>query len=555
MSAEQPTSVAGRPGGAVDGAAWWRRAVVYQTNLPSVKDGDGDGIGDLAGLADSLDYVHELGAGAIWVGPFFRSPLLDQGFDVAQHTEVEPRFGDLDAFDRLVAEAHARGIRIIVDFIPNHTSDQHPWFQESRSSRENPKRDWYVWADARPGEQLPNNWMSETGGSMWEWDETTEQFYLHSHLKEQPDLNWRNPEVEAAMLDVLRFWLDRGADGFRIDVAHMLMKDPQLRDNPPNPTGEGNAFDLQHEDFASQLHVNDRMHPDLHDVLAKIRGALDEYPGDRVAIGEVEAMDWHLWASFFGPELNGLHMPFAFQLIERPWEAPALAEVMSGLDAALPAGAWPILALGNHDRSRLASRVGRAQARVATMLLLTARGTPTLYYGDELGMVNQSVPSERERDCFGRMSGHLTRDPMRIPMPWDDGATGGFSTADPADLWLPVSEERATVNVAAQLADERSSLTLNRRLIAVRAASEALSVGDFALHGASDEHCLVYVRAGGGERRVIALNLTDEPREVYLAEHGRVVLSTALDREGEHVAGRLALSADEGVIIEATEES
>ncbi len=234
------------------------------------------------GWSDSLDYLAEvLRVDAIWVGPFYRSPLLDQGFDISDYYDVEPVFGSLATVDKLLAEAHARGLRVIADYVPNHTSDQHPWFVESRSSRDDPRRDWYVWADPRPDGSAPNNWVSESGGPAWELDAATGQYYLHSHLKEQPDLNWRNPQVRSAMLDVLRFWLDRGVDGVRIDVAHMLMKDPLLRDNPPNPSGEPNPWDIQHPDFTSQLHVNDRLHPDLHDVLREIRGVLDEYD-DRV---------------------------------------------------------------------------------------------------------------------------------------------------------------------------------------------------------------------------------------------------------------------------------
>jgi alpha-glucosidase len=524
---------------------WWREAVVYENHLPSLRDGNGDGIGDLEGLIQSLDYLGgTLGIDAIWVGPFFRSPLLDQGFDITDHTDVEPLFGDLQTVDRLLDEAHARGIRIIVDYVPNHTSDQHPWFIESRSSRDNPKRDWYVWVDE------PNNWTSEAGGSVWELDRQTGQHYLHSHLKEQPDLNWRNPEVRAALLDVLRFWLDRGVDGFRIDVAHMLMKDPELRDNPPNPGGEPNPYDIQHPDFTSQLHVNDRMHPDLHGVLRDIRAVLDEYPGDRVAIGEVEAMDWERWAEFFGPELDELHMPFAFKVIETPWEAEALAEVASGLDAALPDGGWPILALGNHDRPRLATRIGRLQARVAAMLLLTLRGTPTLLYGDELGMLDQPVPRERQRDYFGLSTGGASRDPTRTPMPWSAGANGGFAPPDAPELWLPVSEELDTINVEAQLDDERSSLNLYRRLLALRRESAALRGGDYERPPEARDGVLTYVRRDGDERKLVALNLTSEERALPAA--GTIIASTALDRDGERVGGELRLRPDEGVVVEPT---
>jgi alpha-glucosidase len=530
--------------------AWWREAVIYENHLPSLRDGNGDGIGDLEGLIESLDYLaDELGVGAIWVGPFFESPLLDQGFDVTDHTAVEPVFGDLRTFDRLIEEAHARGLKIIVDYIPNHTSDQHPWFAESRSSRESPKRDWYIWADPAPGGGPPNNWTAEIGGSTWECDEATGQYYLHSHLREQPDLNWRNPDVRAAMLDVLRFWLARGADGVRIDVAHMLMKDPELRDNPPSPAGHANAFELQHPDFFSQLHVNDRRHPDIHEALAEIRATLDEFEG-RVAIGEIEAMEWDAWAEYYGSELDGIHLPFAFKLIETPWNVPAVAETIRSLEASLPDDAWPVLALGNHDRSRLASRIGRAQARVAAMLLLTLRGAPVLLYGDELGMVDQPVPRERQRDLFGlALDGGVSHDPTRTPMPWSAGRNAGFSPAPEPDLWLPVARDYETVNVEAQLADEASMLSLYRALLALRKDSAALRRGDYAEHPATDDHCLVYAREADDERTLVALNLTDEPRQLTIDDNGEIALSTALDRAGDPVAGELALRASEGVVV------
>jgi alpha-glucosidase len=529
---------------------WWREAVVYESHLPSLRDGNGDGIGDLHGLIEALDYLAgTLGITAIWVGPFFRSPLLDQGFDIVDHTAVESVFGDLDTVDRLIAEAHGRGVKIVVDYVPNHTSDQHPWFRESRSSRTSAKRDWYVWADAPPGREYPNNWTSEAGGSVWEWDEPTGQFYLHSHLREQPDLNWRNPEVRAAMLDVLRFWLDRGADGVRIDVAHMLMKDPELRDNPLAPDAEANRYDIQHPDFHGQLHVNDRGHPDLHRVLREIRAVLGEYDGDRVAIGEIETMDWERWARYFGADLDELQLPFAFKLIETPWQARALAESIAGMEAALPPGGWPILAFGNHDRPRLVTRLGRAQARVAAMLLLTLRGTPTMFYGDELGLVDQEVPRERQRDHFGLTADGVSRDPTRTPMPWSAGANGGFSTAAPDALWLPVSRDYETQNVETQLADRASMLSLYRALLALRRDSDAVRLGSYAPHPASDEHCLVYTREVDGERKLVALNLSDEPRTVAVAQIGTIALSTGLGRTGEAVAGEVTLGPAEGVVI------
>jgi alpha-glucosidase len=517
--------------------------VLYECHLPSFRDGNGDGIGDLQGLIDSLDYLADtLGVDAVWTGPFYRSPLLDHGFDITDHREVEPRFGDLATVDRLIAEAHRRGVRIIADYVPNHTSVEHPWFAESRSLRTSPKRDWYLWVDE------PNNWVSEAGGSVWEHDARTGQYYLHSHLREQPDLNWRNPEVRAEMLDVLRFWLDRGVDGFRIDVAHMLMKDPELRDNPPNPDGAVNPYDIQHPEFTSQLHVNDRMHPDLHGVLREIRAVVEEYDGDRVTIGEIEAMDWDRWARYFGERLDELHLPFAFRLIETPWDAELLAESIGGMEAAMPAGAWPILAFGNHDRPRLATRLGRPQAKVAAVLLLTLRGTPTIYYGDELGMTDQEVPPERRRDGFGFTDGGVSRDPSRTPMPWNAGPHGGFAPPDAPELWLPVSNELGTIDVEAQLADPDSSLNLYRRLLSLRSGSAALRRGGYELLPRAESGCLVFTRAVDGERVKVALNLTSDPQRVSL-DGGTIAISTVAAREGERVAGDIDLASDEALVL------
>ncbi len=532
------------------GTQWWRGAVIYEDHLLSLRDGNGDGIGDLHGLIEALDYLGgTLGVEAIWVGPCFRSPMLDTGFDITDHKDIDPVFGDLATFDRLLAEAHARGIKIIADYVPNHTSDQHPWFLESRSSRSNPKRDWYVWADGRAAGEPPNNWVSEVSGSVWEWDEVTEQYYLHTHLKEQPDLNWRNPEVRAAMLDVLRFWLDRGVDGFRIDVAHILMKDPELRDNPPNPNPEPNPFELQAEDYYSQLHVNDRLHPDLHGVLREINSILGEYDGDRVAIGEVEAVDWSRWAEFYGPGLDEIHLPFAFQLIETPWEAKALAATVGELEAALPDGAWPILTFGNHDRSRLATRIGREQSRVAAVALLTLRGSPCMLYADELGMLDQVVPPERGRDTFVQAGG-VSHDPTRTPMPWNGGPNGGFSGAPEEQLWLPAAADYREINVETQLADPDSILNLYRSLVELRARSEALRLGAYEQHPSSDESCFAYLRSAGSEVKLVALNVSGEERVLDLAERGEVVLSTHRTREGVRVDGSLTLAPNEAVVVE-----
>ncbi len=530
---------------------WWRTGVFYENHLASLRDGDGDGIGDLRGLTRSLDYLAgTLGVTAVWLSPCFRSPLLDGGFDISDFRDIEPVFGTLADFDELLAEAHRRGVRVLADYVPNHTSDQHPWFVASRSSRADPKRDWYIWRDAKPDGSPPNNWTSEAGGSVWELDPATGQYYLHSHLKEQPDLNWRNPEVVAAMHDVLRFWLDRGVDGFRIDVAHMLMKDPELRDNPVRETAESNPYDVQHADFGSQLHIYDRLHPDTHAVLRGIRAVADEYE-DRVLVAEIEAMGWADWARYYGADLDEIQLPFAFRLIETPWNAADLARELADLDAALPEGAWPILAFGNHDRPRLATRLGPAQARVAATLLLTLRGTPILFYGDELGLRDQPVPRDRWRDAFGFTPGGVSRDPIRTPMPWNDEPNAGFSTAAPADLWLPISEEAATINVAAQLGDPASLLALYRALIVLRRDSPALLGGDYGgLH--APDGCLLYERRQGPDHKIIALNLTSEPVKVPLHVAARVVLSTDPARANGAAESVLDLGPDEGVVADAT---
>ncbi|WP_116946778.1 neutral/alkaline non-lysosomal ceramidase N-terminal domain-containing protein [Jiangella endophytica] len=535
-----------RAAGLVAGAGdpdWWRGAVVYECHLPSFRDGSGDGIGDLEGLIEGLDYLRDLGVDAVWTGPFYRSPLLDQGFDVSDYLDVEPVFGTLETFDRLVAAAHERGIRVIVDYIPNHTSDQHPWFVASRSSRDDPKRDWYVWRD------VPNNWTSEAGGSVWEYDAPTGQYYLHSHLVEQPDLNWRNPQVRAALLDVLRFWLDRGADGVRIDVAHMLLKDPEFRDNPEAPGGHHNEFDLQHPDFGTQLHVHDRRHPDTFAALAEIRAVADEYAGGRVTIAEIEAMPWPDWAEYYAA---GMHLPFPFRLLETHWRADLLRAELEGLYAALPDGAWPIVALGNHDRVRLATRLGRPQARVAAVLLLTLAATPCLLYADELGMTDQPVPLQRQRDYFARTHGGVSRDPSRTPLPWTDGVNGGFSSAAESSLWLPVSHDVATLNAAAQLADPASMLRLYRALTRLRHASPALRRGSIAFADATAS-VLAYTRTAGSDRKLVLLNLADRPATVPVAVTGRVLVSTASPggAPARRVSGtEFVLAADEAVVID-----
>jgi alpha-glucosidase len=529
-------------------AVWWQRGVVYQIYPRSFQDTNGDGVGDLPGILRRLDYVADLGVDAIWLSPFFSSPMADFGYDVSDYRDVDPLFGTLADFDRVLAEAHARGLKVIVDYVPNHTSDQHPWFQASRSSRQDPHRDWYIWRDGSP----PNNWLSNFGGSAWEYDPRTGQSYLHSFLKEQPDLNWRNPAVQTAMLDVLRFWLERGVDGFRMDTVHRIVKHPDLPDNPPNPGGR-----LLHKEvgeYDSQLHVYDKAHPDVHQVLRKFRQVLDAYssPGqERVAIGEAHIYDPHELATYYGQHLDELHLPFNFGLLLTPWVADAVRAGVEAYEAALPSGAWPNYVLGNHDEARIASRVGPDGARLAMLLLLTLRGTPTVYQGDELGIQDVPIPAEKAQDPWGkRVPGlNLGRDPARTPMPWDTSEPNAGFCPPRIEPWLPLNPDHATVNVASELADPRSMLALTRRLLMLRRASPALSVGSYrALDGPAE--CYVYLRQAADEQIVVALNFgTGEPQVTLPWSEADVVLSTSLDREGPIGGGNVRLRPAEGLVL------
>ena len=496
---------------------WWETGVVYQIYPRSFQDSDGDGIGDLAGIEQRLDYVAALGIDAIWLSPIFPSPMADFGYDVADYVEIEPLFGDLAAFDRLVSGAHARGLKLILDFVPNHSSDRHPWFVESRSSRDSEKRDWYIWADPAADGGPPNNWESDFAGSSWEWDAPTGQYYLHAFLKEQPDLNWRNPALKAAMLDVMRFWFERGVDGFRIDVLWHIVKAANFPDNPVNPdwTPQMNA-----RDRVIQRHSTDQ--PEAHVISAEMRDIADAY-GERVLIGEIFLPnDRH--ARWFGsPERPQVHLPFNFQLIENDWNAGRIGQLIVDYEASLPDHGWPNWVIGSHDAPRIAARVGEAQARVAAMLLLTLRGTPTLYQGDELAIGLVDIPVDRVRDPQElRQPGlGLGRDRSRTPMPWDASPHAGFTTGEP---WLPLNSDWNTRNVAAQEGDPNSMLWLYRELLALRRSSAALHQGAFQLLP-SPEGVLAFERRHAGEQLTVILNLVNNERAIEIPE-GELLLST-----------------------------
>ncbi len=524
-----------------DGASWWKRGVIYQVYPRSFQDTDGDGVGDLAGIERRLPYLRALGVDAVWLSPIFPSPMADFGYDVADYTGVDPRFGTLADFDRLLEAAHAQGLKLLLDFVPNHSSDRHPWFVESRSSRENPKRDWYIWRDPAPGGGPPNNWISDFGGSAWTFDEATGQSYLHAFLPEQPDLNWRNPEVRAAMLDAMRFWLDRGVDGFRLDVLWHVVKAEGLPDNPPNPDWRPGMADM-----ARVLQVNSTDQPEGHMVAADMRRLSDGFPGDRVLVGEIYLPNDRLMRWYGSAEAPEAHLPFNFQLIDAPWDAPTLHRIIADYEAALPPGAWPNWVLGNHDRPRIASRVGEAQARVAAMLLLTLRGTPTIYYGDELGLADVAIPADRVQDPRELREPGLGfgRDPVRTPMPWDGSAGAGFTGGAP---WLPLNADHATRNVERQEVDPRSMLRLHRDLLALRRARPALSLGEMKLEPQRGD-LLTFQRWHGADRVMVGLNLGDQPVSPHMPVPARPLLSTLGDPLP--IDGRVHLRPHEGLILE-----
>lgn len=523
---------------------WWQTGVIYQVYPRSFQDSNGDGVGDLKGIISRLDYLQWLGVTAVWLSPIYHSPMADYGYDISDYCGIHPLFGTMEDFDALLTEVHARGMKLVLDLVPNHTSSQHPWFLESKSSRDNPKRDWYIWKDAGENSNPPNNWLSVFGGSGWEWDEASGQYYYHAFLKEQPDLNWRNPEVQRAMLDVMRFWLDKGVDGFRVDVMWHMIKDEQLRNNPVNPN-----YEEYMADYERLLPVFSTDQPEVHDIVSMMRQLLDSYP-DRMMIGEIYLPISRLVA-YYGNNGNGAHLPFNFMLISLPWKSEAVSSAVNEYEGLLPNGGWPNWVLGNHDQARITSRVGKSQARMAGMLLLTLRGTPTIYYGDEISMRDVPIPDEEVQDPQGlNMPGkHLSRDPARTPMQWDATAHAGFSEKKP---WLRVSRDYIYRNVKEQQGRPYSTLNFYRRLIRLRQQEPSLMRGNYTPVFANHQ-VMAYMRgAEGYDRFLIVLNFTHRPCYFQPPDFnfkGKVEVATIPQLEGETVENTLNLYGDEGVVI------
>ncbi|MDQ3493810.1 MAG: alpha-amylase family glycosyl hydrolase [Chloroflexota bacterium] len=527
---------------------WWQPGVLYQIYPRSFADSNGDGVGDLDGITAHLDHLRggpgSLGVDAIWISPFFRSPGADFGYDVSDYTDIDPVFGDLAAFDRLIAAAHERGLRVLLDLIPGHTSVEHAWFQAARSSRDDPHRKLYIWADPAPDGGPPNGWTATFGGSAWEWDEGSGQYYLHSFYPEQPDLNWREPEVHERMGDVIRFWLQRGVDGFRVDAIDRSMKDELLRENPPAAASPG-RFDF----FRGQYHLWNKDRPEALDVVRSIRRSAERVKPGSLLLGESYIPVERL-ARYLGDHPgDAFDLVFDFPFLSSDWEAGALRRAVEAAEAHFPPSGWPCRALSNHDNPRHGTRFGRRSLRAAAMLSLTLRGTPVLYMGEEIGMEDVPASPSQALDRAGR-------DAARTPMQWRNEPGAGFTSGEP---WLRIGDS-SRVNVADQADDPGSLFSLYRRLIAERAASPALASGTYrGLDMGPESGVFAYVREAAGGRSLVAIECAGRSGSHDLARAGRgrlptsglLRLSTEPHRslEGRLDLTRLELAADEGVII------
>jgi alpha-glucosidase len=519
---------------------WWQRAVIYEIAPISFQDSNGDGKGDLPGLIRRIDYLEWLGVDAVWLTPVYPSPMLDFGYDISDFCAIDPLYGTLEDFDRMLEMLHARDMRLILDLVPNHTSDRHAWFRESRASRKNPKRDWYLWADPGPDGGPPNNWLSRFGGSAWQWDEQTEQYYYHSFLCEQPDLNWRNAEVRNAMADVMRFWLRRGVDGFRVDASAVLAEDELLRDDPPNPDFDEETPPPQR---LKRIFTDDRRESMAY--LEEMRKVVDEFE-DRVLCGEVQGKTDRI-GHFYGEKEPRFHLPLNFALLDTPWDVHSLQANIDAYLNAIPEKAWPDWVIGGHDKHRVASKLGQPQARILAMLMLTLKGTPFFFAGDEIGMEQVKIPPGRVQDPFEKLvAGYgLNRDPERVPMRWDGSRNGGFTAGEP---WLPLGDDVDKRNVEKFRSDERSLLWLYRRLMQLRQREPALTAGEYVpLRGRNE--ILTYKRVFAGDELLVALNTMHQPRRLEWQGDATLLLSSYLDGDDRRVQGPLLLRPDEGVIL------
>jgi alpha-glucosidase len=517
---------------------------MYHIYPKSFHDSNGDGVGDLQGIIEKLDYLCELGVEGIWLSPVYDSPMADHGYDVRDYRNIDPLFGDLSDLKLLLEHAHRRGIRVIMDMVLNHTSDQHSWFLESRSSKDNPKRDWYIWRDGRENGP-PNNWRAAFGGGAWEWDEKTGQYYLHSFLKEQPDLNWRNKKLRKAFSKVIRYWLEVGVDGFRLDVINMLAKDKRLRDNP-------RSWDIPHfQKFKFNLNRGRS-----YKIVRSLRKLVDSYD-DRVLIGEIFIQppgDSRSAASYLGNGKDGLHMAFDFSLMFRRWNARAYFETIDSWYNHIPTKGWPCHVLSNHDLQRSMGRLRlgnrrRDKARILAVLLLTLRGTPFVYYGEEIGMRNARIRPKDLADPVSKRYWPLySRDRARTPMQWSAEENAGFTAGRP---WLPLDHNFKQVNVDIQRIDRGSLLHAYKSLIRVRAQSTALQMGDWIPLHKGDGGVLSYYRRLGTETILVMLNFVNKPNRVVIDDgEWKVLFSTHRPRNASFETDTLTVAGLEAMVLE-----
>lgn len=513
---------------------WWKEAIVYQIYPRSFYDSDGDGVGDLEGIRIKLDYLKALGINTIWISPVYPSPGKDCGYDISNYTDIDPLFGSLEVFRKLLSEAHEKGIKVLMDLVINHTSDEHPWFIESREGNTE-KRDWYLWHKGKNGKK-PNNWIAGLElKSAWWWDEKRQEYYLSTFTRNQPELNWRHPQVKVEIFKVLKFWLDLGVDGFRMDVVNWYVKDDQFRDNP---------WSLKIFPDFFQKHLYDRNRPETHEICREIRKLVEAYPDERMLVGEIFSDNAEEAASYHGKNLDELHMAFNFHFMYQFWSAKKFHRSITRWYKALPDGAWPNFTLSNHDYIRHFTRFkwgkySLPRARLAITMLLTLRGTPFLYYGEEIGMENTAVPKGKAMDPLERFPLIPGRARARTPMQWSPGKNAGFSSGEP---WLPINKKFLRVNVESESKDPDSLLRFYQDIIALRHSSEVLRKGDFKFLLPEGPHLMTFERIWEGKRAVVILNFAH--REVFIPDG--IIKSSLVCDFGTHGKRNGVLAALEG---------
>ncbi len=529
-----------------EGEDWWKSAVIYQIYPASFNDSDGDGFGDLRGIVQKLDYLTWLGVDAIWLSPIFQSPMFDMGYDVSEYLAIHPSFGNLEDFKELVSEAHKRKIRIILDLVLNHTSIEHPWFQESRLSENNPKRDWYIWRNG-PTLRKPNNWKSLYGGSGWTYDKATRQYYFHTFFRQQPDLNWRNPELRSYFFSVMRFWLDLGIDGFRLDAINVLVKDPEFRDAQPSLLAQL----LGKENYVT------RNQPETYQIILELREVADEYKGIML-VGEIYTLppgNHRLVASYLTNTVNLLHLAFNFSLIFSRWSAKRFSSIIGKWMDSIPVEAWPCNVLSNHDLNRSIGSdwlksSSDDKAKVMATLLLTLKGTPFIYYGEEIAMRNAWIPKRKIKDPLGKRFWPIYqgRDCSRTPMRWNNSKNEGFSTGEP---WLPVYSDNTERNVLNQMNYNNSILLFYHKLLALRKSSLCLLYGEWNACIIDGKNVLAYYRYTLEEKILIILNFSNRQRHIHLKDEldGCILISTHRRADEQIKATFIVLFPYESTVI------